>query len=77
MLCPPAGAKYQFFRLQLIDDNFFDIKRGFWIQICKILPKTTLIMLQRTMYLGMILLLVKYRFQNSWSDGKHMLKYGQ
>ena len=34
---------------------------------------TTLIMLERTMYLAM-LLLVKYRFQNHWSDGKHNAK---
>ena len=49
---------------------FFDIKRGPWIQIRKILSDTTLIMLERTMYLAIILLLVKYRFQNPWSDGE-------
>ena len=37
----------------------------------KILSDTILIMLERTMYLAIILLLVKYRFQNHWSDGKH------
>ena len=40
----------------------------------KILPDTTLIMLERTMYLATILLLVQYRFQNHWSDGKHNAK---
>ena len=40
----------------------------------KILSDTTLIMLERTMYLAIILLLVKYRFQNHWSDGKHNAK---
>ena len=54
--------------------NFFDIKRGSWIQIRKILSDTTLIMLERTMYLAIILLLVKYRFQNHWSDGKYNVK---
>ena len=54
--------------------NFFDIKRGSWIQIRKILSDTTLIMLERTMYLAIILLLVKYRFQNHWSDGRHKAK---
>ena len=40
------------------------------MQIRKILSDTTLIKLERTMYLA-IILLVKYRFQNHWSDGKH------
>ena len=44
------------------------------MQICKILSDTTLIMLDRTMYLAIISLLVKYRFQNHWSDGKHNAK---
>ena len=34
----------------------------------------TIIMLGRTIYLAIILLLVKYRFQNHWSDGKHNAK---
>ena len=51
----------------------FDIKRDSWIQKRKILPDTTLIMLERTIYLA-ILLLVKYRFPNLWSDGKHNAK---
>ena len=38
------------------------------------LSDTTLIMLERTVYLAIILLLVKYRFQNHWSDGKHNAK---
>ena len=49
-------------------------KRDSWILICKILSDATLIMLERTMYLAMILLLVKYRFQNHWPDGKYNAK---
>ena len=40
----------------------------------QILSDTTLIMLERTMYLAIILLLVKCRFQNHWSNGKHNAK---
>ena len=40
----------------------------------KILSDTTLITLERTMYLAIILPLVNYRFQNHWSDGKHNAK---
>ena len=54
--------------------KFFDIKRGSWIHIRKILSDTTLIMLERTMYLAIILLLVRYRCQSHWSDGKHNAK---
>ena len=44
----------------------------------KILSDKTLIMLERAMYLAIIWLLVKYWFQNHWSDGKHNAKvYGQ
>ena len=57
--------------------KLFDIKSGSWIQIRKILSDTTLIMLESTMYLAILLLLVKYRFQNHWSGGSIMLKYGQ
>ena len=39
-------------------------KRGSWIHIRKVLPETTLIMLERTMYLGILLLKVQYRFHN-------------
>ena len=49
--------------------KFFDIKRGSWIHIRKILSDTTLIMLERTMYLAIILLLVRDRCQSHWSDG--------
>ena len=35
---------------------------------------TTLAMLERTMYLAKILLLVKYIFQNHWSDCKNNAK---
>ena len=52
----------------------FRCQEGSWIQIRKILSDTTLIMLERTMYLAIILLLVQYRFQNHWSDGKHNAK---
>ena len=52
----------------------FRCQKGFWIQIRKILSDTTLIMLERTVHLAIILLLVKYRFQNHWSDGKHNAK---
>ena len=49
----------------------FRCQEGSWIQIRKILSDTTLIMLERTMYLATKLLLVKCRFQNHWSDSKH------
>ena len=52
----------------------FRCQEGSWIQIHKILSDTTLVILERTMYLAIILLLVKYRFQNHWSDGKHNAK---
>ena len=54
--------------------NFFDIKGVSWIQIREILSDITLIMLERKMYLTIILSLVKHRFQNHWSDGKHNAK---
>ena len=41
------------------EQQFFDIKRG-----SEGLSATALIMLERTMFLAIILLLVKYRFQN-------------
>ena len=49
-------------------------QEGFWIQIRKILSDTTLIMLERTMHLAIILLLVKCRVQNHWSNGKYNAK---
>ena len=52
----------------------FRCQEGSWIQIRKILSDTTLIMLERTMYLAIILLLVQYRLQNHWSDGRHNAK---
>ena len=55
----------------------FRCQEGSWIQIRKILSDTTLIMLEKTMYLTIILLLVQYRFQNHWSDGKHDAEVGQ
>ena len=52
----------------------FRCQEGSWIQIRKILSDKTLIMLERTMYLAIMLLLVKHRSQNHWSDGKHNAK---
>ena len=51
----------------------FRCQEGSWIQICKILSDTTLIMLEKTMHLA-IILLVKCRFQNHWFNGKHNAK---
>ena len=51
------------------EQQFFDIKRG-----SEGLSATALIMLERTMFLAIILLLVKYRFQNHWPGGKHNAK---
>ena len=53
---------------------FFNIKTVSWMQIRKILSDTTKIMLGRTMYLTILLLLLQYRFQNHWSDGNHNAK---
>ena len=54
--------------------RFFKIKRGSWIHVTKILSDRTVIMLHRTIYLAIILLLVQYRCQSHWSDGKHNAK---
>ena len=54
--------------------DFFDIKRGSWRQIRNIISNTTLIMLERTMYLAITLLLVKHRFQNHWSYDMYTVK---
>ena len=59
--------------------KLFWYQKGFFPKckyLRKILSDTTLIMLERAMYLAIILLLVKYRFQNHWSDGKHNAKVG-
>ena len=40
----------------------------------QILSDTTQIMLERTMYLAIILLVVKYWFLNHWTDVKHDAK---
>ena len=53
--------------------KFFDIKKGSWMHIHKI-SDTTLIILERTMYLAIILLLVRYRYQSHWPDGKYNAK---
>ena len=53
---------------------FFNIKSGSRICIRKILSDTTLIMLEKAIYLAIMLLLVQHRFQNHWSDGKHNAK---
>ena len=50
--------------------HFFNIR----IHIRKILSDTTLIIIERTIYLAIILLSVKYRFNNHWSNGKHNAK---
>ena len=52
----------------------FRCEEDFRIQIRKILSDTALIMLERTMHLATILLLVKGRFQNHLSYGKHNAK---
>ena len=52
----------------------FRCQEGSWIQVRKILSDTTLIILERTMHLAIILLLVKGRFQNHWSNDKHNAK---
>ena len=54
---------------------FFNIKRGFWIQIRKILSDTTLIMSERIMCLAIILLLVQYRFKSTDMMVNIMQKY--
>ena len=54
--------------------KFSDIKRGSWIHMRKILFDRTLVMLERTMHLVIILLLVRYRCQSHWSNGKHNAK---
>ena len=48
----------------------FRCQEGSWIQIRKTLSDTTLIMLERTIYVAIKLLLGKFRSQNHWSDGK-------
>ena len=53
--------------------TIFRCQEGSWIQIRKI-SDTALIMLEKTMYLAIILLLVKYRFHDHWSNGKHNAK---
>ena len=53
--------------------TIFRCQEGSWIQIPKI-SDTALIMSERTMHLVIILLWVKCRFQNHWSDGKHNTK---
>ena len=55
-------------------DHIFLISRGFPVHICKVLSGTTLIMLERMMYLAIVMLLVQHRFYNHWSDGKHHAK---
>ena len=52
----------------------FRSQQDFWIQMRKILSDTTLIMLERTMHLAIILLLVKCRLQNHGSNGKRNAK---
>ena len=56
--------------------SLFSISREVpeYIYLRKILSDAILIMLERTIYLAIIMLLVQYRFQNHWSDGKHNAK---
>ena len=54
--------------------KFFSYQKGSWIHIRKIVSGTALIMLEKTIYIAIILLFVQYRFQNHWSDGKHNVK---
>ena len=56
--------------------TFFLISRGVPEYIMQNISDgdATLIMLERTMYLAIILLLVQYRFENHWYDGKHNAK---
>ena len=52
----------------------FRWQEGSSMQLRKILSDTTLIMLETTMHLAIILLLMNCRFQNHWSNGKHNAK---
>ena len=54
------------------NQTFFRCQEGSWIQIHKI-SDATLIMSERARYLA-IILLMKSRFQNHWSDCKHNAK---
>ena len=54
--------------------TYFRCQEGSSIEIHKILSDTTLIMLERTMHLAILLLLVKCRFKNHCSSGKHNAK---
>ena len=54
--------------------KFFWYQEGFSNIIQQGLSDATLAMLKRTMYLAIILLLVRYRCQSHWSNGKHNAK---
>ena len=56
------------------EPEIFIISRGAPEYIHAKYYDTALIMLERTMYSAIILLLVQYKFQNHWSDGKHNAK---
>ena len=53
---------------------FLNINRVSWIHMRKMLSDITLIMVERTMYLAIILLSVQYKLHNHWSDGKNSAK---
>ena len=54
--------------------KFFWYQEEFSNIIQQGLSDATLAMLKRTMYLAIILLLVRYRCQSHWSNGKHNAK---
>ena len=54
--------------------NVFQYQEEFLNTYTQIISDTALIMLERTTYLAIILLLVQDRIQNQWSDGKHNAK---
>ena len=56
------------------EPEIFWYQEGFLNTYAQISSDTTLIMLESTMYLAIILLLVWYRCQSHWSDGKHKAK---
>ena len=56
------------------EPEIFIISRGASEYIYAKYYDTALILLERTMYSAIILLLVQYKFQNHWSDGKHNAK---
>ena len=54
--------------------TFLDVKRVPEYKYARVLSDTAITMLERTMFWAIILLIVKCRFQNHWSNGKHNAK---